>query len=101
MVQHFTDRIAPISWQLLLATLFSFRTRGPPITEEDRRVQIVSPWISDIEHRQHRLSLPIRESVSNEVGRDLNNLGQVLIALADSGAGLNYLRTPEWKLEKR
>ena len=35
MVQHFKDRIAPISWQLLLATLFSFRTRGPPITEED------------------------------------------------------------------
>ena len=103
MVQHFKDRITPTSWQLLLATLYSFRTRGPPLNEEDRRVQIVSPWISDIEHRQYRLSLPIRESVSNELGRELNNLGQVLIALANSGARVELLTHPpdgSWKRDK-
>jgi len=103
MVQHFKDRITPTSWQLLLATLYSFRTRGPPLNEEDRRVQIVSPWISDIEHRQYRLSLPIRESVSNELGRELNNLGQVLIALANSGARVELLTHPpdgNWKRDK-
>ena len=102
MVQHFRDRIAPVSWQLLLSTLYSF-SYELPLNENDRRIQLVSPWISDVENRHNRLSLPIRETIANEVGKDLSNLGQVLIALVEAGARVELLTHPldgDWKKDK-
>ena len=102
MVQHFRDRIAPVSWQLLLSTLYSF-SYELPLNENDRRIQLVSPWISDVENRHNRLSLPIRETIANEVSKDLSNLGQVLIAVVEVGARVELLTHPldgDWKKDK-
>ena len=75
------DRIASVTWELLLTTLFlSNRNRI-----DDGDVMLISPWISDVHYESFALPMPIRDEVSSEVGRNLNSLSSVLIALAKSG----------------
>ena len=103
MASHIRDRIAPVTWELLLTTLYSLRA-GPPIEDgRDHEILIASPWISDIENRQHRLSLPIREIVAGEMGRDFRHLAHLLISLSDAGASIGLMTASmesSWKSDK-
>ncbi len=75
------NRIASITWELLLTTLFlSHRNRI-----DNGHVMLISPWISDVHYESFALPMPIRDEVSSEVGRNLNSLSSVLIALAKAG----------------
>lgn len=77
---HIGDRIASITWELLLTTLFlSHRNRI-----DNEEVMLISPWISDVHYESFALPMPIRDEVSSEVGRNLNSLSSVLVALARS-----------------
>ena len=89
-------------WTVLLKTLYYFKKMGVP-DEEDSQIIITSPWIKDLEHRSFKLSLPLQQVVSNEVGRDLRHLGEVLKVLADSGAKVCLMTAPldsSWKKDK-
>ena len=91
-----------IVWNVLLKTLFYFK-KGGVLDEEDKTIIITSPWIKDLENRNFKLSLPIQQVVSNEVGRDLRHLGEVLKVLADSGAKVCVMTAPldsSWKKDK-
>ncbi len=98
-----SDRIAPVVWEVLLHTLMSFKSRPLPINPEDRVVIVTSPWISDIQNRSYKLNLPLQETVSNTVGRDLKSLQQILIELSKAGAKVRLLTTSpdsDWKRDK-
>ena len=84
------DRIPPVVWEILLMTLFSFKTQTNN-DDEDREVIVTSPWISDITNRTYKLNLPIQEVVSNQVGRDLKSLRQILIELSKAGAKVRLM----------
>lgn len=90
------DRIASVTWELLLTTLFlSHRNRI-----DNGEVMLISPWISDVHYESFALPMPIREEVSSEVGRNLNSLSSVLIALAKSGVKVTLVTHSlegEWK----
>ena len=80
MLVQIGDRIASITWELLLTTLYLSNREKI----ENGRVTLISPWISDVHYESYALPLPIRDEVSSEIGRNLNSLSSVLIALAKS-----------------
>ena len=98
-----SDRIAPLVWDVLLHTLLSFKSRPLPNNPDDRIVIMTSPWISDIKNRSYKLNLPLRETVSCAVGRDLKSLQQILIELSKAGAKVRLLTASpdsDWKRDK-
>ena len=81
------DRIASVTWELLLTTLYlSNRKRI-----QGGSVKLISPWISDVQYESYALPLPIRDEVSSEVGRNLNSLSSVLIALSNSNVEVHVV----------
>ena len=95
MAQHFSDRLASVTWQLMLQSLYLMRRNADSIPEGYRRVQLISPWISDIEHRGYQLPFPLREALGQEVGRDLGHLGELLKQIASTeGCTVQLLTHP-------
>ena len=98
-----SDRIAPVVWEILLHTLHSFKTQPQPKNSDDKVVLLTSPWISDIKNRSYKLNLPLQETVSCVVGRDLKSLQTILIELSKAGAKVRLLTTSpdsNWKKDK-
>ena len=93
------DRIASLTWELLLTTLFLAHRKQ---LSSDAEVVLISPWISDVQNEQFALPTPLRDEISNEVGRQLNSLSSVLQSLCDAGVNVKIMTAPldgTWKRE--
>ena len=93
------DRIASLTWELLLTTLFLAHRNK---LSADAEVLLISPWISDVQNEQFALPTPLRDEVSNEVGRNLTSLSSVLQSLQKAGVAVKLMTHPldgNWKRE--
>lgn len=84
------NRISSISWEILLTTLF-LAIRGKLSGKE---VVLISPWVSDLDQSNFSLPLPIKDEVSNELGKNLSKLSNILIELHKHGVRVRLVTHP-------
>lgn len=76
-----TQRFVHVTWETLLSCMY-YCSQGGKLEGEDLKIIIASPWVTDLENPNHRISSPLLSGIETKVKRKLKNLGDLLIHLA-------------------
>ena len=95
------SRFHHVAWDFLLTCIHVRVNGGPMGADEDRRIIVSSPWISDLENRSLRINSHLLEGVESSSRRSLTSLARVLEVLAQYGYEVIVVTSmpgsPKWK----
>ena len=78
------SRFHQLAWEFLLTCLHVV-IHGGRLEDDERRIIVASPWITDLSNPNFRLRTPLLHGVETNSRKRLSNLGKVLSLLSKNG----------------